>query len=192
MITYNKGDVRFYIENKQVPVKSSYYTFSDKAYNGVNLLPATTYSPNSAESVEANSAHLVLGGFSGICPFMNKITVDSTCPATAIMYYRFWQSVPDDADLTGIYPLQTNEDGEKGYPFYYQIEEAPAIYADGLKNNILFFNCREQIIKDTKDPNLIIYKGAGKDEDDKDPLYHIVNKNFENTLIENTPMFFGW
>lgn len=192
MITYNKGDVKFYIENKPVPVKSSYYAFSDETYNGKNMSPATAYSPKPDETIEANSSNLILGGFSGICPFAEVVSVDSTYAAMAVMYYRFWQSVPGDGDLTGLYPLQTNENGETGYPFYYQIEEAPAIYTEGLKNNLFFFNCREQIIKDTKDTNLLMYKGAGKDADDKDPLYHIVNKNFENTLIENTPMFFGW
>lgn len=190
MITYNQGDVKFYIENKPVPVTSSYYTFSDATYNGTNISPATDYLPKPGETVEANTADLILGGFSGICPFARIESVDSTCTAMAIMYFRFWQSVP--ADLTQLYPVQTNENGEKGYPFYYQVEEAPGSYTDGLKNNMLFFNCKEQLIKDTKDVNLVIYKGSDKGEDDKDPLYHIVNKNFENTLIENTPMFFGW
>jgi uncharacterized protein YjbI with pentapeptide repeats len=190
MITYNKGDVNFYIENKPVQVKSAYYTFSDVTYNGTNVFPATNYSPKPGESIETNMANLVLGGFSGICPFANVVSVDSTNTAMAIMYYRYWQSVPEDTEQ--LYPLQTNEKGETGYPFYYQIEEAPAIYTEGLKNNLFFLNCKEQIIKDTKDINLVLYKGVSKGADDSDPLYHIVNKNFENTLIENTPMFFGW
>ncbi|RPJ75130.1 MAG: pentapeptide repeat-containing protein, partial [Alphaproteobacteria bacterium] len=192
MITYNQGDVKFYIENKPAPVTSSYYSFSDATYNGTNIFPATDYSPKPGESVEAIRNNLILGGFSGICPFTRIESVDSTCAAMAILYFSFWQSVPDDSDMTLLYPLQTNENGETGYPFYYQIEEAPADYTGGLKNNMLFFTCKEQLIKDTKDVNLVIYKGANKGEDDKDPLYHIVNKNFENTLIENTPMFFGW
>jgi hypothetical protein len=191
MMTYNKGEVKFYIENKPVATKSTYYSFSTETYGGVNTLSATAYTPEPEETIEANAANLILGGFSGIYPFAD-VVADSTCAAMAIMYYRFWQSAPDDGTLLQMYPLQTNENGESGYPFYYQLSDAPDVYSGNLKNNIFFFNCKEQLIKDTQNANLIIYKGASKEEDDKDPLYHIVNKNFENTLIENTPMFFGW
>lgn len=192
MITYNKGDVKFYLENKPMPTKSVYFSYSGDEYMGKSMLTETPYSPKPDETIEANTGNLILGGFSGIYP-VSDVIADSTCAAMAMMYYRFWSSAIDtDGKLSQLYPLQTNENGETGYPFYYQSEEAPETYSEGLKSNIVFFNSKEQLIKDSKAPNVLIYKGAGKEEDDKDPLYHIVNKNFENTLIENTTMFFGW
>lgn len=192
MITYNNGIVSFCVENKIIPVKSVYYSFSEDDFKGKNSFTQATYSSKPDETIETINSNLILGGFSGICPSADVIA-DSTCPAVAIMYYRFWPNAMDtDEKLSQFYPLQTNENGEKGYPFYYQIEDAPDVYTDNLLSNIFFFNCKDQFIKDTRNNSLVIYKGDTKGEDDRDPFYHIVNKNFENTLIENTTMFFGW
>jgi uncharacterized protein YjbI with pentapeptide repeats len=191
-ISYNNGDVNFYFDNKKINTKSVYYSFSDEEYKEKTSLTETTYSRKTDETIESCNGNLILGGFSGVYPLAGVIP-DSAYPSMAVMYYRFWQQAIDaDGKLTQMYPLIKNEAGEQGYPFYYQIEEAPDLYLEGLKNNIFFFNCKDQIIKDTRNSSTIVYKGSQKGEDDQDPLYHIINKNFENTLIENSTMFYGW